>query len=343
MTTSTVLILLAAFLFTMALSGIVLRFAGKLRLIDIPNERSSHSKPVPRGGGIAIACVFLALLPTLPIERTLAINLIYAIFGSGVVIALVGFMDDRSHIPAYKRLVIHFLATTWVIYFLFMHSNTPLASGGDLYWWAFTLLLIISLVWLLNLYNFMDGIDAITGSETISVSLCASLLTWQTASSDPSWIILLLLASTVAGFLVWNLPPAKLFMGDSGSAFLGIVLGCLMIYSLLISSQLFYAWLILLGVYIVDANVTLIRRILAGQKFYQAHRSHAYQHAAKRYHSHGKVSLAVVIINLFWLLPMAASVTLGLLDGPFAIAIAYLPLIWVSFYFKAGISHVSAT
>ncbi|MEN8132667.1 MAG: glycosyltransferase family 4 protein [Pseudomonadota bacterium] len=343
MTTSTVLILITAFLFTMTLSGIILRFAGKLKLIDIPNERSSHSIPVPRGGGIAIACVFLALLPSLPVENIVSLNLTYAIFGSGVIIALLGFMDDRSHIPAYNRLVIHFLAAIWVIYFLFMYSNPPLAASGDLYWWTFTLLLIISLVWLLNLYNFMDGIDAITGSETISVSLCASLLTWQTAPGDPSWIILLLLASAVAGFLVWNLPPAKLFMGDSGSAFLGIVLGCLMIYSTLISSQLFYAWLILLGVYIVDANVTLIRRILAGQKFYEAHRSHAYQHAAKRYHSHGKVSLAVVIINLLWLLPIATSVTLGLLDGPFAIAIAYLPLIWVSLYFKAGNSHVSAT
>ena len=343
MTSSIVVILIAAFLFTIALSGIVLRFAFKLGLIDIPNERSSHSIPVPSGGGIAIACVFLALLPSLPVENIVSLNLTYAIYGSGIMIALLGFMDDRSHIPAYKRLVIHVLAAIWVIYFLFMHSNTPLAAGGDLSWWALALLLIISLVWLLNLYNFMDGIDAITGSETISVSLCASLLTWQTAPSDLSWIILLLLASAVAGFLVWNLPPAKLFMGDSGSAFLGIVLGCLMIYSILISSQLFYAWLILLGVYIVDASVTLIRRILASQKFYEAHRSHAYQHAAKRYHSHGKVSLAVVIINLLWLLPIATSVTLGLLDGPFAIAIAYLPLIGVSLYFKAGNSHVSAT
>lgn len=310
--------------------------AVRLGLIDIPNDRSSHSTPVPRGGGIAIAFVFLLFLPLL--QRLIGDfwPLGLALYGAGTLIALVGFFDDRSHIPAYKRLLAHFLAAAWIVFHLY-----PAPVGGfqmaDPWLWLGVSGVTLFLVWLLNLYNFMDGIDAITGSETLSVTLSAALLSWHLLPNDPAWLILLLLASAVLGFLPWNLPPARLFMGDSGSAFLGIVIGALMIHAKQLSEPLFYAWVVLLGVYIVDASVTLIRRILSGEKFYQAHRSHAYQHATIRFASHGRVSLAIALINLLWLLPIAASVALGFVTGPVAIFVAYLPLVAMALYLKAGV------
>jgi len=322
------------------LSDQIRRHASRLGLIDIPNERSSHTSPVARGGGAAIASVFLALLLLVHFSVGGAGSLFLALIGAGALIAVVGFFDDRSHIPAHKRLVAHIIAAGWIVYLLYIAPVSD-ARLGDLWLWRSAITFTLFLVWLLNLYNFMDGIDAITGSETLTVTLSAAMLSWYLMPWDPSWLILLLLAASVTGFLLWNLPPAKLFMGDSGSAFLGIVIGALVIYAYQQSVPLFFAWLILLGVYFVDATLTLIRRILAGEKFYQAHRTHAYQHAALRYRSHGKVSLAIALINLFWLLPMALTVVLGLLDGPTAVVIAYLPLLATAFYFKAGIRHTA--
>ncbi len=314
------------------LSGILRRNALRWGLIDVPNERSSHHIPVPRGGGVAVALVFLCLLPLLQWHTAEASSLFPALYGAGALIALVGFLDDRGHIPARKRLIAHFAAAAWILFQLF----PPLLAGapGD---WLLVGGFALFLVWLLNLYNFMDGIDAITGSETLSVCLPAALLSWALLPHDPSWRVLLLLAASVAGFLVWNLPPARLFMGDAGSAFLGIVLGALALHAFRHAGPLFHAWLVLLGVYIVDASVTLARRILAGEKFYQAHRTHAYQHAAIRFASHGRVSLAVALINLLWLFPLATAAALEWLDGPLAIIIGYLPLIVLAFHFQAGV------
>ncbi|MCU7806365.1 MAG: glycosyltransferase family 4 protein [Candidatus Thiodiazotropha sp. (ex Semelilucina semeliformis)] len=314
-------------------SALVCRHAVTLKLIDTPNKRSSHALPTPSGGGIAIAIVFLLLLVFLSIQPNNYDLLHLAILGAGTLIALVGFIDDRSHIPAHKRLLVHFLAAGWVVYCIYIK---PISHTSDLYLWVTSLFFMIFLVWLLNLYNFMDGIDAITSSETITVTLPAAFITWYVVPHDPSWMILLLLVVSTVGFTFWNLPPAKLFMGDSGSAFLGIVIGALILHTSTISKPLFYAWIILLGVYLVDATVTLIRRLITGQKIHQAHRSHAYQHAALRFQSHGKVSLVIALINIVWLMPAAWAVTMQQINGPLAITITFTPLIFLAIYFKAG-------
>ncbi len=324
--------LLPAALLVTLLSGLLRRNALRWGLIDIPNERSSHDTPVPRGGGVAVALVFLCFLPLLQRQAHTAGPLFLALYGAGTLIALVGFLDDRGHIPARKRLIAHFAAAAWILYHLFPALGA--GAAGD---WLLAGGFALCLVWLLNLYNFMDGIDAITGSETLSVCLAAAFLSWRLLPDDPSWTVLLLLASCVAGFLVWNLPPARLFMGDAGSAFLGIALGALAVHAFRQAPPLFHAWLVLLGVYIVDASVTLARRILAGEKFYQAHRTHAYQHAAIRYGSHGRISLAIALINLLWLFPLAAAVALEWIHAALGIAIGYLPLVVLAFHFKAGV------
>lgn len=329
------LIILAAAPISYLLSGLVKKHAMTWGLIDIPNQRSSHALPIPRGGGIAMACVFLAMLPIIQLSQDSAYGLFLSLYGAGSTIALLGFLDDRGHIPAHRRLIVHFLAASWVLYHYHALSGTSW-NPEDLLSLLTTAGLLLFLVWMLNLYNFMDGIDAITGSETLSISIPAAYLSWLLLPQDPSWIVLILLASSVAGFLVWNLPPARLFMGDSGSAFLGIVLGSLTIHSLHYSLPLFFAWLILFGIYLVDASLTLVRRVLAGEKFYQAHRSHAYQHAAIRYQSHARVSLGIALINLFWLFPIAYFVAIEAIAAIYGLCIAYIPLILTALHFDAG-------
>ena len=193
------------------------------------------------------------------------------------------------------------------------------------------------LVWLLNLYNFMDGIDGLAGIEAISVSLGGAVLLFlKHQAITNEGLTLILLAVTVLGFLCWNFPPAKIFMGDAGSGFLGIILGLLSLQGAWIAPQFFWSWLILLGVFIVDATWTLGRRFIQGEKVYEAHRSHAYQYAARYYGSHQKVSLMVALINVIWLLPWALVVGLADLNAYVGLIVAYTPLLVLVIYFDAG-------
>jgi Fuc2NAc and GlcNAc transferase len=188
---------------------------------------------------------------------------------------------------------------------------------------------IISLyvVWMLNLTNFMDGIDGIASVETITVCAGAAFSSVLASPNARLWLAPLVLASATLGFLVWNWPPAKIFMGDVGSGFLGLMLAVLALEAAWAAPRLFWSWVILFGVFVVDATVTLIRRVARGERFYEAHRSHAYQHVATRRGAHQPVTLAVGAINLCWLLPLALLVALGRLDGLAALAVAYTPLV----------------
>ncbi|MFI3222772.1 MAG: glycosyl transferase, partial [Methylococcaceae bacterium] len=198
------------------------------------------------------------------------------------------------------------------------------------------ILAVLYLVWVLNLYNFMDGIDGLASIEAITVSLGAALLYVLQTEISALWIAPVLLAVTVCGFLVWNFPPAKIFMGDAGSGFLGIVLGLLSIQATWLDSSFLWSWLILLAVFITDATWTLFRRLLRGDKVYQAHCSHGYQYAARYYQSHKKVSLAVAVINLVWLLPVALCVGLKHIDAGLGLLLAYVPVMLLAIFFRAG-------
>jgi len=191
------------------------------------------------------------------------------------------------------------------------------------------------LLWLLNLYNLMDGIDGIASVEAITVCAGGALL-YVLIGIPALAVAPLLLAGAVAGFLVWNFPPARIFMGDAGSGFLGVVLGGLALQAAWVTPQLLWAWLILLGVFVLDATFTLLRRLMRGDKIYEAHRSHAYQYASRQYGAHLPVTMAVLAINILWLLPWACVVALGYIDGLLALLIAYLPLALLAVRFNAG-------
>lgn len=326
-------IVLAGCLSLMLTAGLR-RYAVSKSLMDIPNGRSSHSVPTPRGGGVSIVVTFLLGLALLAAEQQLAISSVLAFAGAGGLIAIIGFMDDHGHIAARWRLLGHFAAAAWALFWIgglaplnIFGATLDLGLIGNI-------LAAFYLVWMLNLYNFMDGIDGIASVEAVCVCLGACTI-YIICGFNELIGLPLLLAAAVAGFLFWNFPPAKIFMGDAGSGFLGVVLGLLSLQAAWVSPQLFWVWLILLGVFIVDATYTLIRRMVRGDKVYEAHRSHAYQFASRRF-GHLRVTWAVGVINVFWLLPIAMWVALTGNEGWLGICVAYAPLVVLAVRFKAG-------
>lgn len=296
--------LILLFMGSLSISWFMKGYALRCSLIDLPGDRSSHALPTPRGGGVSIVIVFIIGLVILTMWKRIPFDFFLALIVSGLIVAAVGFCDDHGHIPAHWRILTHFLASGWVVFWL---GGVPPLDMGFVIWkwgWFGNVVTVVGLVWLLNLYNFMDGIDAIAGAEAIFVSLAAIVLVLFADAGDFALVLGVFLAG-VAGFLIWNLPPAKIFMGDVGSGFIGLVIGVMTVFSFKRGLVPVWTWLILLGVFIVDATTTLIRRLLHGECWYEAHCSHAYQNAARYLRSHGKVTLIVTVINIFWLFPLA--------------------------------------
>lgn len=329
-------LLVVVFLAGLCGTDLLRRYALRRSVLDIPNDRSSHTVPTPRGGGVAIVLAFLAGMLMLRGLHRISWSLAVALLGAGAIVAVVGFIDDHRHIAARWRLLAHFTAAAWALAWL--GGLPPMSIGGAIQDLGIVgdILAAVALVWLLNLYNFMDGIDGIAGIE--AVTACVGAIVVYSASQDAThaWYPAALLAAAVLGFLVWNFPPAKIFMGDAGSGFLGITLGVLALDAAIRRPDWLWSWIILLGAFVVDATVTLFFRMSRGEKLYEAHRSHAYQHAAQRYRSHRKVTLAVGAINLLWLLPIALLAGTGRLDGLLATVIGYVPLVWLALAYGAG-------
>lgn len=334
-------LLLAAAGVSGLLTGLLRRYALARSLLDTPNSRSSHVVPTPRGGGVAIVVTFCLMLPIWAVLGNISWAVSWALLLAGGGVAIIGFMDDHGHIAARWRLLGHFSAALVSLYFL--NGIPPFQIVGvswDLGWFG-GLLFAFYLVWLLKLYNFMDGIDGLASLQAIFVCVGGALLYWLNGQLTQA-LLPLSLAFAVFGFLFWNFPPAKIFMGDAGSGFLGIVLGILSIHAMWMNTNFFWAWLVLLGVFIVDATYTLIRRLLRGDKVYEAHRSHAYQYASRYYGKHAPVTIGVTALNVIWLLPIALLVGSGSLEPLMGIVIAYVPLVFLAVRFKAGKLESSA-
>jgi Fuc2NAc and GlcNAc transferase len=328
-------LLLTGLALSWCLTALARRHALATALLDHPNERSSHSVATPRGGGVAIVASFLLLTLGLgftgQIERSLAI----AIVGAGLLVAGLGYADDRKPLPARWRFLGHAAAAAWVLAWMGPVPAMPLLGVIVDLGWAGPALCGLFLLWMINLFNFMDGIDGIASVEAITVTLGGALLWWLTGTGG-GVVLAPVFAACVAGFLLWNFPPARIFMGDAGSGFLGLIVALLALWCGQATPALFWSWFILLGCFMVDATTTLLRRVRRGDKFHQAHRSHAYQHASRLLGGHLPVTLACGAINLIWLLPVATAVALGWLDGVAGVGVAYAPLVWLAYHFKAG-------
>ena len=326
---------LAGLVLACGLTGLMRRYALAAQLFDTPNDRSMHTVPTPRGGGVAIVVSFAALAVGLQLLRALPPGLLTAMLGCGGLVAVVGYMDDRRPLPARWRFMAHTAAAIGLLWVLPSIPPVPVFGVAiDLGWFG-PGLAALYVVWMINLFNFMDGIDGIASVEVITTTLGGALLWWWTGGNS-GWVAAVVFAGCAAGFLIWNFPPAKIFMGDAGSGFVGLMVALLSLWCGQANPVLFWSWFILIGCFMVDATTTLVRRVRRGERFFEAHRAHAYQYASRRAGRHLPVTLAVAAITLAWLMPLASAVALGWLDGLVGVTIAYAPLIALAFHFKAG-------
>jgi Fuc2NAc and GlcNAc transferase len=312
------------------------RFAVTHGVLDVPNERSSHSAAIPRGGGAAIALVLTVAVIVLALIGTLNTKLSLALLGGGAAVAVVGFIDDRRAVPAGIRLGVHLGAAIWAVVCL---GGWPALRIGDQIielGWAGHALAVLGIVWTLNLFNFMDGIDGIAASEAVFIVLAAAFLSLTGSGTTAVPSVGLVLAATCAGFLVWNWPPAKIFMGDVGSGYLGYVIAVLALAAARDDPVALWVWLILGGAFFVDATVTLVRRAARGDRVHEAHRSHAYQWLARRWGSHHRVTIAFMTVNVLWLLPCAALAMFHPHHAAAIVIVALAPLVALTVVAGAG-------
>lgn len=338
---SSILAFVFSFLTAVALTGMVRHLSLKRQFLDIPLQRSAHTQPTPTSGGLAIVFPVCLLACFHLLGGSMQLPVFLALLGA-VFIALVGLLDDFHELRVWMRIALQFLAAIWTVFWV--GEVPPIDIGG----WQLEnalmlrLLAVLALVWLLNLFNFMDGIDGIAGSELVFVNVVSLLLVINT-DADGLKIFMVPLAAAAAGFLCWNWAPAKIFMGDVGSGFSGFMLGLLALLTMQSTVMTVWTWLILLGVFVADATLTLIRRVLSGQRWYEGHSSHAYQHAARKYKSHAKVTITLLVINCVWLAPLAYLSTQEQQLGFFLSLLALTPLVLVAHRFGAGLVDESQT
>lgn len=318
---------MTAVLVTLVLSavlcGVYERFARTRQILDTPNERSSHSSPTPHGGGAALLAAFVIGLllsvwlygPWPPLFAMLSL--------CALGLALLGVIDDLRGLSVRWRLLAYGVVCLFSAATLLHGLDTASALWSSL----LVALAALALLWSLNLYNFMDGIDGIAALQAIFVCVSAAFLTWFAGQDDSYVRYCLLLAAAHGGFLLWNRPPARLFMGDAGSVPTGFLLAGLALLGAVQGQLNPLCWIVLSAVFITDASWTLGWRIATGQEFTQPHRSHAYQRLSRHWGSHLRVDMLVLTINVMWLLPLALAVQLWPEYALFLVFLAYLPLL----------------
>ncbi|QDT90779.1 MraY family glycosyltransferase [Gimesia algae] len=343
------LIAVGVFLVSLICTCVILNLAPILGLVKSPTNRCSHVMPTPRGGGVSFVVSSLIAFSILYFSGSISGPVIPVILAGGTLIAALGFWDDLHNVPVRYRLVAQAAIVAASVYAL-----SPLPA---LEFWGFNLnvswftwgIATFALIWWLNLYNFMDGIDGLAGGEATSILVAATLLiSLKTASFEATeQILMLLLTVALLGFMALNWPPAKIFMGDVGSTYLGYMLGMLALTSLCSGSLNLWVWLIIPAVFWVDATFTLLRRMIRRDCWYQAHQSHAYQRLSRfleetrpgshtRHRAHRKVSLGMLCINIGWLFPLSVVALYWPAWGLLTVAAAWTPLVLLAASCGAG-------
>jgi glycosyltransferase WbpL len=331
----TIILLPACALATFVGVGLLRRVALALGVMDLPNERSSHLRAMPRGGGLAIAVVACAALAVLAALGLLPSRLALALLVPGAVVAAVGLLDDVTGLSAVLRFMVQLVAASAALFFLDGWGPDWIARGSGP-WWLLQGATVIGIVWSINLYNFMDGIDGIAGSEAACLGFGGMLLLSGQPSTHGIAIACGVLAACSLGFLAWNWPPARIFLGDVGSGFLGLAFAVVAVASACDDPALLSTWLILAASFLADSGATLVRRLARGERFYQAHRMHAYQALARRWRGHAPVTLAVIAVNLLWLLPLAWLSLRHREHAAWITLVAYAPLVGAVLVAGAG-------
>ena len=312
------MIYLLLFLLSFVLTYLIKNHAIKNSLVAEITERSSHTVPTPHGGGIAIAITWFTGLTYLFFTHAIDTSLYYALM-VGIIISVISYVDDLYELSAKLRLFTQALVALLGLYFLggfhelnlfFFSIENPIITN---------IFFFILIIWFINLYNFLDGIDGYAGSEAIFLGIAGYLL-----FADLHFIVL---AVSVLGFLFWNWHKAKIFMGDVGSTLLGYNIAIFTLYYANQESTYFWIWIILFGLFWFDATATLIKRYQNGEKLSEAHKKHSYQKLTQNGWSHDKVALFSILVNisLFTLASIISNKFIG-----FILAVVLLYAIMVS-------------
>lgn len=317
------------------LVGLYRWLALRYRWLDHPNHRSSHTTITPRGAGIVFSVLIVGATAHISHHR----NDLFFVFLPSLVVALTGWWDDLRGASARTRFALYLSSAAITVALVFATpAHLILSELPTTSLWILGAIVTLSLVWLINLYNFMDGINGIAATEALFVLLAIHLLAHDTLYSHLFSLIHLFGCAAIAGFLLWNFPAGKVFMGDAGSAFLGLFLGVLILLSFFLEGPVPAVWLILLGVFIVDSGYTLMVRIVTRQMWHSAHRLHAYQRLTDRLHGNHACTVGLIlVVNVGWLLPLAWLVHTNQISALGGIGLAYTPLAGACFWLRAGI------
>lgn len=291
------------FTFVASVIGLILYIKVALRnkIISSPNFRTLHSSDAITGGGAIFSFVFFFAIFYFWITGFVTEKIFFVLGIGGLFATLLGFLDDLFDISAIKKLFFHTILSAWSLYWLELgiFSNTnwipnSISNG----------LSLLFLVWVINAYNFIDGIDglAISGATFISGGLILIMII--TNNSSELTIIYFSLLGCALAFTIFNWPPARIFMGDSGSIFLGYTIGTLFLLTIKRGDVTLWTWLVIFGYFFADTTITQLMRLLLVKKWYKAHRSHAYQNLARITGSHFKVTSVIIIYHFVWLLPL---------------------------------------
>jgi Fuc2NAc and GlcNAc transferase len=294
-----------ALLGSYGLTGWLLRHSFIRTVVDRPTARSSHSVPTPRGGGLSIVVVTTCGVLILAATGLVPLRLAGPLVIGGLGVAAVGFCDDIRSVSVGVRMLTHLGAALLAVFWL---DGARLAQHGfDLgpeFAVAGGILRVLTVAWMLNLFNFMDGIDGLAASEGAFILLGGAALALILGGS-PMVGPALIAGAACLGFLRWNWPRAAVFMGDVGSGYLGYTIAVIALYSAQTGGVSLYAWAMLAALFLVDATLTLLRRLMLGRPIFQAHRTHAYQWVSRRWRSHLRVTSAAIAVNFVILFPCA--------------------------------------
>ena len=333
------------FLFTILLSFLVTLslekfFSKKNLFIDLPTDYSIHTEPKPSAGGVSILISYLFFIFTIVNYAAADYSVFLILLCSLFPLVLIGLLDDFFHIRIYLRLLVQlFSAIIIVYYFQIYNKNFEIQIYSEQ---SIIIIFIISIIlsmWLMNLYNFMDGVDGYASTECIFVSFSASFIAYWNNPENLLYIYIAGIGAASLGFLLRNWHPAKIFMGDTGSVSIGCIFSFFIFYSASESVISIYTWLILLSVFISDASYTLAVRIVTKRNITKAHLRHAFHILATSKNSHKYVNRVLIITNLCWILPLAL-LSNAYIDYHILITVlAYLPLLIFLVKIGAGLEE----
>jgi Fuc2NAc and GlcNAc transferase len=303
--TASVAVVLGAGAVSWAGTALVIRRVRARGMLDVPNERSSHSVPTPRGGGLAIASTVCAGIGVAYFAGRLDGFMALSLLCGGGAVAGVGWLDDLRNVPARWRAMVHTIAAVCVVLAL---RGLPTVSLGAIgaspvvvpLGVSGSLIGVLFLVWMINLFNFMDGTDGLAATFAALASLLGAVFILD--NTPPLRTVALLVAGASAGFAMWNWAPARIFMGDVASGFLGFVIGAMVLASERIAApgrSPAILWLVILMPFLADATITLTRRVRRGHRWYAAHRLHAYQRLVQSGWSHAQVARGFAVLTTF--------------------------------------------